>query len=111
MAVEIHALYVSQQGPGQGRKMFLVSDENVTFLLAAGANVLRVPRTALGPCCGIIPVGGAATVSTRGLEWDLDGVETRFGGLVSTSNHTVADVVSVHSTAPILFTIEFCRHR
>ncbi|KAF8249832.1 thiamine pyrophosphokinase [Wilcoxina mikolae CBS 423.85] len=103
----VHALYVAQQNPGLHRQIYLVSDENITFLLAPGFNILCTPQSALGPCCGIIPVGCASTISTAGFEWNLTNAETKFGGLVSTSNHIVDDVVNVETTEPILFTIEF----
>ncbi|KAA8906653.1 thiamine pyrophosphokinase [Sphaerosporella brunnea] len=103
----IHAMYVAQQGPGLPRQMYLVSDQNVTFLLAKGLNLIRTPLSTLGPCCGIIPVGGPSTITTQGLEWNLTNAETKFGGLVSTSNHTVADDVSIETTEPVVFTIEF----
>ena len=103
---QIHALHVAQQ---EQRQVYLVSDENVTFLLTPGLNIVRTPRAVLGPCCGILPVGCPSTISTRGFEWNLEGAESRFGGLVSTSNHTIADVVNVETTEAVLFTIEFKR--
>ena len=106
---QIHMLHVAQQGPGQGRQIYLFSDENVTFLLVPGRNIIRTPQSLLGPCCGIIPIGGPSTITTEGFEWNLTNTETKFGGMVSTSNHTVADVVKVDTTEPVVFTVEFRR--
>lgn len=100
-------LFTAQQGPGLGRQIYLFSDQNVTFLLAPGRNTVKTPRSLLGPCCGIIPVGGPSTISTEGFEWNLTNTETKFGGMVSTSNHTIDDVVKIETTEPIVFTIEF----
>jgi thiamine pyrophosphokinase len=106
-SIQIHALHTAQQGPGLPRKVFLISEQNITFLLQRGANVLYMPRAFLGPCCGIIPVGTPAIITTKGFEWNLTEAETKFGGMVSTSNHIVRDEVSVETTEPIVFTIEF----
>ncbi|KAI5792312.1 thiamine pyrophosphokinase [Pyronema domesticum] len=107
----IHALYTSQQGEGIPRQVYLFSSESIAFLLRPGRNLLKTPRDHLGPSCGIIPVGGPAVVTTKGLEWNLEGQETRFGGLVSTSNHTVEDEVMVETTEQVLWTVEFRRER
>jgi thiamine pyrophosphokinase len=107
MISQIHALFVAQQGPGLPRQVYLVGDLNVTFLLIPGPNTISTPLATLGPCCGIIPVGSPSIITTQGLEWNLTNAETKFGGLVSTSNHTIDDVVNVETTEPVVFTIEF----
>ena len=86
--------------------MIITSSENITFLLAPGRNVIDTPRDKLGPTCGILPVGGTAVVNTDGLVWDMKDQETRFGGLVSTSNALGADTVTVETTCPVVFTVE-----
>ena len=65
--------------------------------------------TALGKHVGIIPLAGPSELTTRGLEWDVEGWRTEFGGRMSTSNHTTPghDVVEVRTTADVLFTIDF----
>jgi thiamine pyrophosphokinase len=55
---------------------------------------------------GLVPVYGPATISTTGLEWDVEAWHTQMGGQVSTSNHVKADKVEVETDKPILFTIE-----
>ncbi|RPA94115.1 thiamine pyrophosphokinase [Choiromyces venosus 120613-1] len=87
--------------------VYLISSENITFLLPAGNNTIYTPHSIFGPTCGIIPVGHGTTMTTSGLKWDLHGQESRFGGLVSTSNHLKDDVVRVHlAHAPAVFTLE-----
>jgi thiamine pyrophosphokinase len=44
--------------------------------------------------------------SSRGLRWNLDGLEMRFAGLVSTSNVIEEDEVEVVSDRPLLWTTE-----
>ena len=61
-----------------------------------------------GPTCGLIPIMGRCDhVRTSGLKWNLDGdTPIEFGGLVSSSNRVVDEVVTVESTSPMLFTAE-----
>ncbi|KAF3201145.1 hypothetical protein TWF679_000495 [Orbilia oligospora] len=88
------------------RKLMLMSDESVTFLLEKGKNIIETPLGLFGKTCGLIPVAAASVITTKGLEWDLDETETRFGGMVSTSNHLVQDRVEVLTTEKLLFTME-----
>ena len=61
-----------------------------------------------GPTCGLIPLmGPCKEVTTTGLKWDLEGdTPIEFGGLVSSSNRVVDDVVTVETSSPMLFTTE-----
>jgi len=45
-------------------------------------------RRVEGPACGVVPLAGAATVTSRGLRWDMRAARLSFGvgGLLSTSN-------------------------
>jgi thiamine pyrophosphokinase len=55
---------------------------------------------------GIIPIIGPAFISTSGLEWDVRDWKTEIGGQLSTSNHIRADVITIETSAPVLFTAE-----
>ena len=61
-----------------------------------------------GPTCGLIPLMGTCKeVTTTGLKWDLEGdTPIEFGGLVSSSNRVMDDVVTVETSSPMLFTAE-----
>ncbi|KAK6525906.1 hypothetical protein TWF281_010949 [Arthrobotrys megalospora] len=93
------------------RKLMLMSEESVTFLLEKGKNIIDTPLRLFGKTCGLIPVAGASVITTKGLEWDLYETETRFGGMVSTSNHLLQDRVEVVTTEPLLFTMEMRKAR
>ncbi|KAK6346677.1 hypothetical protein TWF696_006795 [Orbilia brochopaga] len=95
-----------QQPPSPRRKLTLMTADSVTFLLEKGKNVIETPTRLFGKTCGLIPVAGPSVITTQGLEWDLTDAETRFGGMVSTSNHLVREQVEVVTTAPLLFTME-----
>ncbi|KAL2173180.1 thiamine pyrophosphokinase [Thermothelomyces heterothallicus CBS 202.75] len=109
---QLHYLYRFQAEPGyaQGR-MYLFSGESLTFLLKPGTHRIRVrdgrSEDVFGKYVGILPVGKPSRITTRGLEWDVQDWETRFGGRVSTSNHVLpeTEVVEVQTTEEVLFTI------
>ena len=93
-------------------KMYLLSEQSVSFVLQKGPNKIRC-RSQEGKGekiftenVGILPVGAPASVSTKGLEWDVEDWKTEFGGQISTSNHIKADVIEVLTNERVLFTIE-----
>jgi thiamine pyrophosphokinase len=59
---------------------------------------------------GILPIYGAATISTKGLEWNVEDWRTEMGGRVSTSNHVLEDKIEVVTDEVVLFTIERVRN-
>jgi len=77
-----------------------------------GTSTSGCPPTTIGegPTCGLIPFGCRCdTIQTTGLQWDLGGdglSSSEFGGLVSTSNRVVGEVVTVQTSHPLLFTAE-----
>jgi thiamine pyrophosphokinase len=93
-------------------RFYLVSSEAVTFVLMPGKHLIRVKEESnnskfvLGKHIGIIPVGKAAIISTKGLEWDVKNWHTEIGGQISTSNHVKDPVCEICTTGPVLFTIE-----
>ncbi|EPS43886.1 hypothetical protein H072_2040 [Dactylellina haptotyla CBS 200.50] len=91
------------------RKVTLISEASVTFLLEKGRNVIETPLELFGKTCGMIPVAGSSVITTEGLEWDLKDTETRFGGMVSTSNHLMRGRVEVSTTELLLWTMEIRR--
>jgi len=101
--------------------LFLYDDNTMAFLIPAGETCIRlalpdaettkndsnVVAVSEGPTCGLIPLGGPVrSVTTHGLQWDLQQQSTQFGGLVSTSNRMVAAKVTVECSEPIVFTAE-----
>lgn len=108
---QLHHLYLFQKEPGypQGR-VFLVSEESITFLLKTGSHSIRVRdggREIFGKHVGIIPIREPSRITTKGLEWDVEDWETEFGGQLSTSNHVLPEtrVVEIQTTKDVLFTI------
>ncbi|KAF2639493.1 thiamine pyrophosphokinase [Massarina eburnea CBS 473.64] len=87
---------------------WLFSESNLSFILKSNHNFVRglLASKLFTENVGLVPVYGPATITTSGLEWDVDNWATQMGHQVSTSNHVKADEVHIQTDAPILFTIE-----
>ncbi len=142
---QIHHLYEVSRSESQNqtqtqtqgssdRKIYLISEESITFVLQPGKNIIHVPRTnrsqpnqsslpssemrsrdskeadfLLEENVGIIPILGPARITISGFEWDVEDWKTEIGGQLSTSNHIRAETVQVQTGVPILFTLELAR--
>jgi thiamine pyrophosphokinase len=115
---QLHHLYLFQKDPcyADGR-MYLVSGESLTFLLKVGHHRIRVrdgpagEGDVFGKYVGILPLREPSTITTKGLEWDVENWDTAFGGRLSTSNHVLPEtqVVEVTTSRDVLFTIALRR--
>ncbi|TVY83094.1 Thiamine pyrophosphokinase [Lachnellula suecica] len=105
----LHHLYLFQKDYASG-KMFLLSSENVTFLLKSGKHKIKAQENfhsiGLGKNVGIIPMKEPSSITTKGLEWDVTDWQTEFGGQLSTSNHVMEEWVTIETTKDVLFTID-----
>ena len=52
---------------------------------------------------------GPASVTTRGLRWECDGLRLEFGVFMSTSNVIDSETVVVDTDAPVLWTTQVKR--
>ncbi|CAF2055470.1 unnamed protein product [Rotaria magnacalcarata] len=79
----IHTLYLYPK-----LNIFLVSDQDVTFLLKPGLNRIHgIQSPMCGTYCGLIPFAGPVKALTNGLQWNLDEkMELNYNTLISTSN-------------------------
>lgn len=108
---QLHHLFSYQPGAAyDGGRIYLVSEESVTVLLKAGKHVVHVregDEAVFGKQVGILPIREPSVITTRGLEWDVEGWETAVGGRLSTSNHVLPEskVVEVETSKDVLFTI------
>lgn len=106
----LHHLYIFQKQPGYpSGKMFLLSNESLTFVLQAGKHRIQVRQGAsslgLGKYIGIVPLKEPSIITTDGLEWDVKDWPTELGGQLSTSNHVREDWVTIETSSDVLFTI------
>ncbi|KAJ1022452.1 hypothetical protein NDA16_003441 [Ustilago loliicola] len=104
----------SNEGGNRLRKRhrtFAIGDGSVAWLLPKGKHLLKMARQVMGKTCGILPLGvgdEGAKVTTKGLEWNLEGDSTTLGGFLSTSNHLYdkEGVVEVENDEPVYWTVE-----
>ncbi|KAF2092803.1 thiamine pyrophosphokinase-like protein 1 [Rhizodiscina lignyota] len=90
-------------------RLWLYSERNLSFVLPSTTNYINLSNSwgLITGTIGILPIFGPATITTIGLEWDVENWETSMGGQVSTSNHIIAPtLVSVKTSTPVLFTME-----
>ncbi|KAJ5354130.1 thiamine pyrophosphokinase eukaryotic [Penicillium brevicompactum] len=122
--------------PSAGGKLYLLSEESITFIIHEGKNTIYTPATNRADLArlptpkpdespskkskvddpeeeylfeeniGIIPITAPAILTTRGFEWDVENWHSEIGGQLSTSNHIRADKVEVETSTPVLFTLE-----
>ncbi|CAJ0922897.1 2660_t:CDS:2 [Entrophospora sp. SA101] len=53
-------------------QIYLLSNENIIFLLDKGKHQLFCDKNIEGPTCGLLPIGvEAAVITTTGLKWNL----------------------------------------
>ena len=89
-------------------RLWLFSESSLSIILRSKRTIVRNLQSSklFTENLGLIPVYGPVTISTIGLEWDVENWFTQIGGQVSTSNHVKTDEVQVDTDGPILFTIE-----
>ncbi|KAI6154861.1 thiamine pyrophosphokinase [Pisolithus tinctorius] len=91
------------------KKVFVVTDDNIAWVLDEGQHRIRIDHDILGPTCGLLPVGVESTIlTTTGLRWNLTEAESSLDGLVSTSNHLVPGefFVTINTSRPIWWCVE-----
>lgn len=96
---------------GKFQQLVLLSDETTARLLEPHVRHVITPNFAFETrTCGLIPVAGTCKeTTTSGLKWNLSpGMETGFGGLISSSNHVddACEQVEVVTSHPLIWTTE-----
>lgn len=91
------------------QQMVLLSEDTTARLLKPGVRHIIRPNFAFETrTCGLIPVAGTCNeTTTSGLKWNLrPGMETGFGGSISTSNHVdeASEHVEVVASHPLIWT-------
>ncbi|KAH9850251.1 thiamine pyrophosphokinase [Lenzites betulinus] len=105
----VHTLSLVHKLRKSRKRTFVITDDNVAWLLDSGEHRIHVDHTLFGPTCGLLPVGIDATLlTTTGLRWNLKDCLSSFDGMVSTSNHLLPEepVVTVNTSKPIWWTME-----
>jgi len=103
----IHTLSQLHKLRHERPRTFVVTEDNVAWVLDSGEHCIHIDRSLLGPTCGLLPVGVTSTIlTTKGLKWNLTAKESGFDGIVSTSNWVDADEVRIKTTEPIWWSVE-----
>ncbi|KAI9596709.1 thiamine pyrophosphokinase [Syncephalis fuscata] len=103
----MHSIHILYQSLEQQRRIYLMTEESVAFILDKGQHTIQVDSTIEGPTCGLLPIGNSKVrLTTHGLQWDLDDADTSFGRLLSTSNAFKDKIISISTNAPIVWTAE-----
>ena len=104
----LHELYSQQRDRGSNVQLWLFSEASVSTVIQPGSTTIETPlKTGLiERNMGILPLYGPANITTKGLEWDVEDWPTEMGGQVSTSNHIVADRITITTDRHVLFTVE-----
>ncbi|KAK9463390.1 thiamine pyrophosphokinase [Lipomyces oligophaga] len=113
----IHTLFVHEVEADENdsrpdhrkRKVTLLSDDSLTFLVLPGTSKIYTPRSVVGPTCGLIPILGETIISIKDFTWDVEDWHSSFGSQVSTSNAMESDDVYVKCDKTIVFTVEIRR--
>jgi len=87
-------------------KLSIIDANNITFLLRPGRHVIIPLPTIEGPTCGLLPIGGRTTVTSRGLQWDVHEQELAFGHLISSSNRITESTVYIETSHALVWTTE-----
>ena len=82
--------------------MYLLSEENVGIVLLEGHHTINLSNNTY---CSFIPLGQTCQIShSTNLRYPLDGLELAFGKLVSTSNQSTAEQITLNiQQGPLLF--------
>lgn len=105
---QIHHLYLATNSHELlGGRIYLLSEQSLTFVLSDGSNAISIEPGFFEKHVGIIPILGPTSLTTKGLEWDVQDWHTEFGGQLSTSNHLRSTNIEISFSGPKpLFTME-----
>lgn len=106
-------LYREQKHDHKDVRFWLFSETSVSTILSPGTAVIHTPLKGglIARNIGILPVYGPASISTQGLEWDVQDWPTAMGEQMSTSNHIMSDKIQISTNKHVLFTVERVAHR
>lgn len=104
----LHELHREQTVRHPGLRFWLFSEASISTVLHMGTTCIHTPLKdgLIRRNIGILPLYGKAMISTQGLEWDVQDWATEMGGMVSTSNHIMADEITITCDKEVLFTVE-----
>ena len=86
--------------------VYLIYGQSLSFLIQKGSNIVQTASPWRDVWCGLVPIGEPChSVTTTGLEYNLDHQCLKFGKLISTSNSFLDDTVTIETDNFLLMTI------
>ena len=107
---QISALYeFTPQFAALNIRLVLLFDHNLCELLLPGSHGLSPSRVfeGAGTHCGLIPFLPVQSISTTGLEWNMENQKSTFGGMMSTCNKLTGAEVTIKTSEPVIWTTSF----
>jgi thiamine pyrophosphokinase len=104
----LHELYREQMYRHPNVRFWLFSEASISVILMPGTTTIMTPleQGLIKRNIGILPLYGAAHITTQGLEWDVQDWSSEMGGQVSTSNHIMEKQITITTDKEVLFTVE-----
>ncbi|KAI9222036.1 thiamine pyrophosphokinase [Blastocladiella britannica] len=81
----VHTLH-AMAAANPARRVTVLDGANALTVLPPGTHSIGVMAPLEGPHCGLLPLDGPATVSTRGLVWNCDALPLAMASFVSACN-------------------------
>ncbi|CAF1343453.1 unnamed protein product [Didymodactylos carnosus] len=109
----IHTLYlINSLNLNPKLRLYLVTDQDITFLLKSGHNRIHTKSQLRGRECSLLPFAYPTRVRTDGLKWNLNNdTELNFSTLVSTSNtydeRNTKDYVEIYCEKPVIYSMTY----
>ena len=106
---EMAAMHLLYKYAPRFERSVLLGDGNMCFLLnPCTTHSIRTDLLFEGPTCGVLPIGGPSTVTSKGLKWDMNKMRLEFGNFVSSSNCiSDSEIVIRVGDSPIVWMTEF----
>lgn len=91
----------------EGIPLYLFCCESCVVYLPAGESLIAT-KSSPTDWCSLVPLTGAATVTTSGLKWNLKNKLMSYGALISTSNELDRERnVEIKSDKPLIWSMDF----
>lgn len=89
--------------------IFIIDNVNLVTLVTEGTTEIQLDnyQSCITGIAGFVPFCQRPTIVTsEGFKWNLTDTPMEFGGCISTSNQIKRDIVTLTTTAPLIFTLE-----
>ncbi|KAK8794774.1 hypothetical protein WA158_001755 [Blastocystis sp. Blastoise] len=86
--------------------IILQGEQTYLEVLLGGNYKIHINKNIEGHFCGIVPFSEPIQhLTTKGLKWDLTDFNMHYGGLISTSNEVIEEIVEIQTPSPFLWIV------